>query len=215
MLLNKPLIKLDEIDTELFFQIKQETQCLTPGVWNEDTSRQDSFRCHQDTQAIPLIYGRNLREIVYTRLWKEKWKALLIPSLQNVLNEYYGEGEIIRMCLCKLLPYGKVLEHKDDTEEVLLYTHRIHLPIVTNENIDFIVESDVFNLKEGSLYEFSNQQFHQVKSRSSLDRIHLIFDYLEAEKLEYFRKKHAKSEPVSWPTSYRDHCTGKLIVGES
>ncbi len=215
MLLETPLIKLAELDREIFQNIKDQVKNISPETWDEDTSRQDSFRCHRDTQAIPLIYGRNINKKTYTEHWNNTWEKKFLPLLSNILNPYYGEGEIIRMCLCNLLPFGTVLEHKDDTEEILLHTHRIHLPIITNINVDFIVEQDVFNLKEGCLYEFSNQQFHHVKNRSALNRVHLIFDYLELDKIQFFEKKYLHTEPISQPTSYRDQETGELIKGES
>lgn len=215
MMLKEPLIEIGQIPGPGFELILDSTKSLTFKDWVADTSRQDSFRCHQSTQAIPLIYGRNMNNLVHTDAWKNNWREVLFPVLTPILRDFYGDGEIMRMCLCKLLPMSKVLEHKDDTEEILLHTHRIHLPIISNDLVDFVIEGECFNLKIKYLYEFSNQQFHYVENRSEIDRVHLIFDYMDRDKLNLFKEKHHSSSPVSWPTSYRDLKSGEMSSGES
>jgi hypothetical protein len=215
MKLEQPLLAIGKLPEHEFQTILDHVKRLTLEEWTADESRQKSFRCHQHTRAIPLIYGRNVNQIVYCDAWRYHWQDVLLPALAPMLREFYGEGEIIRACLCDLLPRSKVLEHKDDTEEILLYTHRIHLPITSNPDVDFFVEQDNFHLKVGHLYEFSNQQFHRVENRSDQNRVHLIFDYLEKDTLDLFKDKHRTSAPVAWSTSYRDSDTGEVYRGEA
>lgn len=215
MLLDEPLIHIAQIPLPVFDAIVERTRALTLTDWMADESRQKSFHCHRHTRSIPLIYGRNLNQIVYCDAWEYAWKACLLPTLSPILADFYGGGEIIRMCLADLLPYSKVLEHKDDTEEVLLHTHRIHLPIISNPDVDFIIEQTKFHLDIGNLYEFSNQQYHRVENRSSLNRVHLIFDYMTSETLNRFKDKHGREAPVSRATSYRDTSSGQIYLGEA
>ncbi|UTY57068.1 aspartyl/asparaginyl beta-hydroxylase domain-containing protein [Massilia sp. erpn] len=215
MRLDVPLVHISRVPEAAFQAILERAKVLTLAEWTEDESRQKSFKCHQDTRAIPLIYGRNLNQMTYCDAWENDWKDYLLPVLTPILQDFYGDGEIVRMCLADLLPYAKVLEHKDDTEEVLLHTHRIHLPIISNPDVDFFIEEENFNLKVGNLYEFSNQQFHRVENRSGLNRIHLIFDYMTREVLDLFRDKHRENAPVAWQTSYRDTASGQTYLGEA
>ncbi len=204
MLLPVPLVELGRVPDAQMDRIRQALDATTEAEWLADTDRQRSFVCHRDTQTIPFMYGRNTNVLTYTAPWTERWSHLLLPAIEPLLHARYGDGEIIRSCLVNLLPEGRVLEHKDDTEEILLHTHRVHLPIKTNPDVDFVIEDVVFKLDYGHLYEFSNQVFHYVLNRSQENRVHLILDYMEHDVLANFRRRHASSEPVVWATSYAD-----------
>lgn len=208
MLLPIPLIELGRVPEAKMDAIRQALDVTTEAEWLADTDRQRSFACHRDTQTIPFVYGRNTNVLTRTAAWSDRWCHLLLPALEPLLRAQYGEGEIIRSCLVNLLPHGRVLEHKDDTEEILLHTHRVHLPIKTNPDVDFVIEDVVFKLEYGHVYEFSNQVFHYVSNRSAENRVHLIFDYMESHMLADFRRRHAVGEPVIWATSYRDPALG-------
>lgn len=204
MKLGVPVNELGVIPEPLLAPMVEAALRIDAQAWDADTERQRSFHCHHETQAIPLVTGRNVNDLHQTAAWSEQWRPLVLGAVGSVLERQYGIGEIVRSCIVNLLPDATVLEHKDDTEELLLHTHRIHLPLKTSDLVDFFVERERFHFRLGHLYEFSNQVFHHVVNRSHQNRIHLIFDYMEGLTLEVFRRKHRDCAPVVWPTSYSD-----------
>jgi tetratricopeptide (TPR) repeat protein len=59
-----------------------------------------------------------------------------------------------------------------------LNCHRIHLPIVTNEDVVFHVGGEEINMHAGELWEINNGTVHGVENRGTEDRIHLIVDWM-------------------------------------
>ena len=93
-------------------------------------------------------------------------------------QNYAADGIVIRAMVAKLVAGGKILPHIDLAPDFAA-THRIHVPLVTNDMVDFEVGGEIFHLQEGVAYEISNLDAHGVHNRSAEDRIHFIFDYFE------------------------------------
>jgi hypothetical protein len=75
----------------------------------------------------------------------------------------------------KLLSGGRIALHKDGHPS-FEHSHRIHVPLTTNPNVDFLIRGQNHHLEEGVAYEVSNLDYHAVTNRGP-DRIHFIFDY--------------------------------------
>ena len=85
-------------------------------------------------------------------------------------------GLILRALVAKLVAGGEIAEHVDGHGSFDM-SHRIHVPLVTNDRVDFKVRGVNHKLVEGIAYEISNVDMHGVANRSDRDRIHFIFDY--------------------------------------
>jgi hypothetical protein len=154
-----------------------------PNLWLEDTSRQDNWEAHRKTESIVLKIGKNLQSVSFTKAWDSKWKKILLPTVVKFLEDKFGEGQITRMIISKLYAGAEIGEHRD-TEHLLCYSHRVHLPIYTDSAVDFVIGGESFFLKEGVFYEISNQDLHMVKNQSKIDRIHIIADYADTKLLD-------------------------------
>jgi hypothetical protein len=71
-----------------------------------------------------------------------------------------------------------------DTGYWVKHTHRIHVPIITGERVDFLVGPTEERMRkvlfeEGSIVELNNQAKHAVTNNEAFWRVHLIFDYVE------------------------------------
>ena len=152
-----------------------------PEVWLEDTLRQSKFsNVHAQTRSIVLLFCDGWPSITVTRRsgW-DRFAGHAIPLMQSILSTHYKpKGTIIRAMVAKLLAGGVIARHRD-AHPSFAVGHRIHVPLVTNDNVDFAVGSSIYNLKEGIAYEISNLDEHGVHNRSSEDRVHFIFDYVE------------------------------------
>ena len=93
------------------------------------------------------------------------------------------------MMLARLAKGGVIEKHVDGAGSNLL-THKIHVPLVTNEKVWFEVGSTVFHLEPGLAYELNNIRPHGVRNDGDHDRIHLIFEIMD-------RALHSHAEGLS------------------
>jgi aspartyl/asparaginyl beta-hydroxylase (cupin superfamily) len=79
--------------------------------------------------------------------------------------------------LAKLKPNSTIPPHQDHGPH-LEKCRRLHIPLITNDTVDFVVDDKSHNLKEGFVYEFDNTRTHHVTNNSDKERIHLIVDWV-------------------------------------
>jgi hypothetical protein len=87
-----------------------------------------------------------------------------------------------RSRLMGLGPAGSVPEHID----INYYwrTHvRVHVPIITNPDVDFTCGGETENLAAGDCWVLDTFQSHQVRNRGSDQRVHLVMDTVGGERL--------------------------------
>lgn len=104
----------------------------------------------------------------------------LIESLQLS----YGKGSSSNIQFSLLSPGGKIEEHVDEGD-IFEESHRIHLPLITNNKVDFYIDGKLNYFKEGEVVEINNQKCHSViNNHKTKSRLHLIIDYIP-----YYRSK--------------------------
>lgn len=109
------------------------------------------------------------------------WQPLLLPVMEAAVKPYgYARGFYPRIMLAKL-PGGTFIPPHVDGQAHVSIPHKIHVPLVTNPQTFFFVDEQRFHLAEGHAYEVNNATRHSVVNGGSEDRIHLIFEYLDAE----------------------------------
>lgn len=55
---------------------------------------------------------------------------------------------------------------------------RFHLPVVTNEEAELILDGEVYHLEEASIYFVNNGCIHSALNRGATERVHLVWDML-------------------------------------
>ncbi len=171
-------------------QLKQLLGKLTPQHWLQDTSRQELYEVHSDTETIGLVWDSDFRHINPTKLPPLE---VFGPSLQPLLSkvaDYFessekwkslfdinGHGYFIRANLVKLKAGGEITEHQDKNLS-LAHSHRIHIPIITNDDVFFKIGETTINMLEGEIIELNNRLQHSVRNEGKDDRIHLILDWV-------------------------------------
>ena len=183
------LRKIGDIDVTRF---AQQAAKITNAEWTADAFRQKTYEVHKQTQTIRLIMdedGRH-RDPTYHPSY-EIYKELVDPIEIFIRRQFeqtlkakrlrkkHGRGYFIRMILVKLLANGSIPHHVDQGE-TLSKSHRMHLPIITNEQNLFSVGDTEMHMKAGELWEINNRREHGVVNGGSEDRTHLIIDYVLA-----------------------------------
>ena len=163
---------------------------LTDDDWAREDTRQKRYEVHKDTQFIGIAYDEDFRHMQPTRRPAyELFGPVLHPlfvhvadyfeTLPETLIKFDGpvQGYFIRVSLVKLLPGGRIDEHQDMNFS-LAHSHRVHVPIITNDKVFFNVGSETRNLKTGEIVEINNRRKHSVRNDGEDGRVHLILDWV-------------------------------------
>ena len=112
---------------------------------------------------------RKLRkELLY-----DKYFPLIEPIL-DVLKEHY-EFRQYAIFMTRVEPHSSIGEHRDKGNFLEL-CNRIHVPLVTNPAVKYIIEDVPYYWEAGKIYEFDNTRLHRVENNSDDYRIHLIIN---------------------------------------
>lgn len=169
---------LGNLDVE---QTIKNLHTFTEEQWEEESIRQRRFKTHSQTKSLCIIWDfMSLLSGKVGKLHEKNYKQLnfdlLKPQILSICEKHYGEGELLRVLIPKLQPQGIIPFHKDKGD-TLINVKRIHIPLITNENIFFTVGETTKNLKVGEMWEINNQNRHSVANNSQEERVHLIVDY--------------------------------------
>jgi hypothetical protein len=178
MKLDTPIRVLGPVDHA---PLKDALQTVPPEAWLEEQVRQQRFEVHRYTQSIILIFAQGWPKIKVSQ--RQGWQYFAReaePVVKQIIKAHYPQnGQVIRAMLARLVAGGVIEEHMDEHPSFAI-GHRIHVPLITNDDVDFTVRGELFHLAEGVAYEVSNLDFHAVNNRSAVDRVHFIFDYVDA-----------------------------------
>jgi len=150
-------------------------------AWNENVQRQQDYEVHEQTRSIVLLFAE-VKDWPAVEVSKQPgWDRLAetaVPLMHAIIRSWYPPGgTIIRAMAAKLLAGGRILPHRD-THPSFGVGHRVHVPIVTNPRVRFMIDGRPFQLEVGLAYEINNQKVHSVMNKGAVDRINFIFDYV-------------------------------------
>jgi quercetin dioxygenase-like cupin family protein len=93
---------------------------------------------------------------------------------QEVISSFECDKESIRLMN---LPPGAVInthtDHKSGYEDGMF---RIHVPILTNDQVYFMLEEERLHMKAGEVWYANVNLPHSVQNRGTTDRVHLVID---------------------------------------
>jgi hypothetical protein len=180
-------IHIGNVDTG---ELKELVLELTEEQWNEFSVRHMRYEVHRNTRMIPLVYDPDFRHSHPTRLpalqtFEPAMRAALAMTAEYYetsesgaeLVKQYGLGYFIRATLVRLMAGCDISEHRD-LNFSLTHSHRIHLPIISNDAVSFSVGSKTLHMREGEIFEINNRRLHSVMNNGAEDRVHLILDFV-------------------------------------
>lgn len=102
--------------------------------------------------------------------------------LREVLAAFPTEVRSAR--LMRLAAGSVIREHTDVEVDIVKGAEvRIHVPIVTNEHVEFIVGGERLSLQPGSCWVLNLALPHSVANRGATDRVHLVIDMVVSDRL--------------------------------
>ncbi len=98
------------------------------------------------------------------------------PYLREVLSRFQCPLQTAR--LMRLAPGSVIREHRDHDLAPEYGAARIHIPITTNDDVEFLLNGRRVVMEVGSAWYLRLSDPHSVANRGATDRIHLVVDCL-------------------------------------
>ena len=115
--------------------------------------------------------------------WVETPLLTKCPYIQEVLNSLECRKTNVR--LLRLEPGGELKEHTDPQLNLQFRNQvRLHVPVFTNELVEFIVNGKVVPLLPGELWYMRLSDPHSVRNYGHAERIQLSIDVVVNEWIE-------------------------------
>jgi hypothetical protein len=96
------------------------------------------------------------------------------PYFRQVLDTFQAPLRAVR--LMRLTPGSVIKEHNDLELSFEEGTVRIHVPVVTNADVEFYLNRSRVVLDAGSAWYLRLSDPHSVVNRGSSDRVHMVID---------------------------------------
>ena len=175
MLIDTPIRPLGQVDCR---RLIERVKTTDESAWYRDNRRQDDYEVHVETQSIILVFftGWPAIQVSHASGWQE-FGDLVMPIMQDLVAKHYpAGGMVLRVVLARLLPQCRIHLHYDRHPSFSV-AHRIHVPLLVNPDVEFIVGSERIELQPGHAFELNNAMPHSVANNGDTPRVHLIFDY--------------------------------------
>jgi hypothetical protein len=176
--------KLGPVDIDA---LRDAMLAIPESVWDaENADKPNKFEALDKTRHIVFRFVDNTRDWrgSHDRPQWSQWRALIEPVLRQATARYgYARGVFPRIMLARMAPGGVIQPHID-ANPAAKWPHKIHVPLVTNEQVVFYIGQQGHHFPAGEAVEVNNLGPHAVRNGGATDRIHLIFEYYDADQPE-------------------------------
>jgi Aspartyl/Asparaginyl beta-hydroxylase len=157
---------------------------IPESTWDaENADKPNKFEALDRTRHIVFRFVDDFRDWRGSHdrpLWSE-WRERLLPVMEQATRPYgYARAAYPRVMLARMAPGGIIHPHVDANPSAK-WPHKIHVPILTNPKVGFLVGNTVHVFPEGEAVEVNNLGRHAVQNNGDTDRIHLIFEYYDLD----------------------------------
>lgn len=164
--------------------IRDAILAIPESTWDaENADKPNKFEALDKTRHIVFRFIDNFRDWRHSHdrpQWSE-WKDRLLPVMEQAVRPYgYTRAEYPRVMLARMAPGGIIHPHVD-ANPAAKWPHKIHVPILTNPKVGFLIGNSVHHFPEGEAVEVNNLGLHAVQNSGDTDRIHLIFEYYDQD----------------------------------
>jgi hypothetical protein len=156
-------------------------------VWNaENASKPNKFDTLDETRHIVFRFlhsPRDWRDSYDCAAWPQ-WRGLLEPVLAEAVRGYgYAHGLFPRVMLARMAPGGLIQPHRD-ANPAAKWPHKVHVPLTTNANVVSFFGGSEHHFPPAEAVEVNNLDAHWVRNDGDTSRVHLIFEYYDADQPE-------------------------------
>ena len=204
--------RIGSVNTDL---IKGVVTKLSEESWLPDP------RGQQGVLRVPLVYDEQLRHEVMERhpamqVFEHVIRPVLAVTasfydsspLGRSLAEKYGVGYFVRAWFLRLRAGSEYWQERDVAFSET-HAHRVHVPILANNEVRFTVGGETLTLPDGEVYEINNRRDRALLNPGDVDAVHLVLDYVLKGEACCCGKKHRPQQLCS-PSDCFDSDRGRL-----
>lgn len=155
--------------------LRADLQAIPSSAWVPHFNSQD-YSGEWSSVALRSRSGR--AEDITPRGKAEEFRdtplATICPHLQMAVETFKFQKKSVR--LLRLHAGSRVREHRDVDLGLADGELRIHVPVTTNEGVEFVVSNRKLILREGEAWYIDFSQPHRIHNAGQSDRIHLVID---------------------------------------
>ena len=122
-----------------------------------------------ETHPIRMIGTHPLAENFVDTVYLER-----APAMRALLAALHCPLKAVR--LMRLTPGSRILEHDDFDPDAESGTARLHIPITSNDAVEFLLNRRPVTMRPGELWDLRLSDPHAVANRGATDRVHLVVD---------------------------------------
>lgn len=182
--------------------------------WNDHYNKNDYSG---KWTSIALMSKNGKSDAIYATLGSNE---KLVPT--EILDSCTYFKEIFDTFLfdktaARLLKLEVGAEVKPHTDNCLGYEDgcfRLHIPIVTNSEVEFILDGERLVMNEGECWYIDANFTHSVANRGHKDRVHLVIDGLRNDWTDAMFYKEAGAESFEKPVPVMSEEQKELMIAE-
>lgn len=183
--IGRPLVDYGPVDVA---DLREQMDLVPPGFWDVDAASRNRLAGDRPGRAVffyndkPAGVDRNsFREAESGRVSVLAYRnrplfGQVARLIDTAVRPHFPQCDPVRVQLAELPPGCAIAPHAD--RNLLTMMHRLHIPIVTDEHVRFVIDRQTYLLKAGHLYDLNNVVVHSVQNTGSINRIHLLIDML-------------------------------------
>jgi Aspartyl/Asparaginyl beta-hydroxylase len=162
--------------------LRERVAALSEQVWaSENARKENDFEVFHHTRHIVFRFtpGNQNPEDHYDTPGWAVWRGLLEPVMAAAVAPYgFAAPEYSKAMLARLAAGQRIDLHSDGAGSNLR-THKIHVPLITNEKALYLCGNEGFHLTDGHAWEVNNIRPHGGVNGGDADRVHLIFEVFD------------------------------------
>lgn len=182
-------------------ELKAKVARFTEADWAQ-SDRHTQFDIHKETQSIQLLGD----DMSHTPPQKTRYFDLLAadvaPIIERLKGHFGHKGVFIRVLIARLNAQSQIKPHVDKGYS-LINCNRVHVPLFTNDQVQFSVGGESRILNEGEVWEINNADVHAVTNASNSHRVHLIIDWTPRDTLLKEKKPFRMDLPMFYQSQSR------------
>jgi quercetin dioxygenase-like cupin family protein len=193
-------------------QMQHELRQLDSGAWQLHYQK---LHYEGEWSALPLrsVNGVSDNIIISPENNPEYKDTVFLDDsiyFKQVLSKF--KCPLLAVRLLKLKAGAIIKEHKDAELCFEKGEIRIHIPVVTNDKVEFYLDKERIHLQEGECWYMNFNLLHSIVNKSETDRIHLVIDARVNEWVqELFALPAANKKEVEEP-GYDENTKRQIIA---
>lgn len=131
-------------------------------LWSVGAATGDGFLTHYEKSAVAS--------------WTPQVERL--PAVRELVERNFHTRKLKFARLAMMLPGSVIIPHRD-LLELDKPLHRLHVPLITDDNSFFSERNIVFRMRVGELWFLDASDVHSAACFSDRPRVHLILDFMD------------------------------------